>query len=184
MASAPASALAFGSGFTVIELLVMLAIAAVLAGVAAPGLGAMVDRQRLRRACEDMSDAIYFARREALRRGGNVTLHKGASEGCSAREATDWSCGWFVFDDADGNGELGPGEAVLQTWPPAKGVEVKMNVVGSSPFLPLSRWGRFGNNLGFSVRLRPAGSSANAAALMLCMSSGGRLRTLQGTDQC
>jgi len=184
MASAPSSTLACSAGLTLIELMVTLAIAAILAGLAAPGIGALVDRQRLRRAGEDMSDALYFARREAIRRGGNVTLRKGASEGCSAREATDWSCGWFVFEDADGNGELGPGEAVLQSWPPARGVEVKMNVVGSLPYLLLSRWGRFGNNLGFSVRLRPAGSSASAATLMLCMSSGGRLRTLRGTDQC
>lgn len=180
----PAVASTAAAGFTAIELMVVVAILAILAGLAAPSIGAMVDKRRLRQASEDMSEAIYFARREALRRGGNVTLRQASVAGCSARDPADWGCGWFVFVDADGNGELGADEAVLQVWPVAKGIDVRMNVVGSSPFLQLNRWGRFGNNLGFSVRLRPAGTIASGLAVVLCMSSGGRLRTLRGTDQC
>ncbi len=168
------------SGFTSIEQAVVLAIAALLAGLALPGFAGLIERQRLRAAAQDIGNAIYLARAEALRRGGQVLLRRNESAACAGRDAADWSCGWRVAVDAP----LDAGELPLQVWPAPEGVEVRMHMAQPAPMLSVNRWGRFVQSQGFSVRLRTAGSSGKANAQVVCVSSGGRLRTLDGSETC
>lgn len=170
------------AGFTLVELLVVLAIVAILAGLAMPGFGRTLERYRLRSAEEDLRSAIHVARSEALRRGGRVTLRRASASGCAPRNDQDWSCGWMVF--ADGHDDGDPGEALIQAWPPLRGVEVTVSVPSPSTYLNLNRWGRFHNLGAFRFTLRPPGSTDRTAARVLCMSSAGRLQTLQGTEKC
>ncbi|MGO4391039.1 GspH/FimT family pseudopilin [Variovorax sp. M-6] len=179
--SLPATPLA---GFTLVELLVVLAIVAILAGFAMPGFGRALERYRLRSAEEDLRSAIHVARSEALRRGGRVTLRRASAAGCTPRDDQDWSCGWMVFEDGDSNGQRDPGEALIQSWPPLRGVEATVFVPSPSTYLNLNRWGRFHNLGAFRFTLKPPGSTDRTAARVLCMSSAGRLQTLQGTDKC
>lgn len=172
-------------GFTAVELMVVIAIVSILAGLAMPGFGALIDRYRLRRASEEMTATIYLARSEALRRGGNVTLRKTSASGCSDRGVTDWSCGWLLFADADNDGVLGPGEEVIQAWPAPEGAIAEIHLPSASPYVRVNRWGRFGSSLGiFSITLRPAGNAEKSAAWVLCMSAGGRLQTIQRAERC
>lgn len=169
-------------GFTAIELAITLAIAAVLAGLALPGLHGMLDRQRLRRAASDIQSAIHLAREEAQRRGGQVVLRKAAAEGCSATAGGDWRCGWMVFADANGNGLLDADDELIQIWPPAEGVRVSMRSANPQTHLQVNRWGRFGSLNAFSVLLQREGAAADV--VVVCMSAGGRLLARPGSDQC
>lgn len=182
--SAPLPALAWSAGFTAIELLVALAIAAILAAIAVPSFGGVMERYRVRRASEDMTTAIYLARTEALRRGGNVTLQKASRPDCAASSPSDWRCGWLVFADADNDGVLGPDEQAIQVWTAPERVDVRLRTTRPSPRLQVNRWGRFGNNLGFSVTLRPRGNDETFAATVLCMSAAGRLERFPRSDRC
>ena len=169
------------SGFTLVEVLVVLAIVAILAGLGIPGFARTLERYRLRAAEEGLRSALYAARSEAIRRGGGVTLRRASGAGCTPAGDQDWSCGWTVFADTDGNGRHDPGEALIQAWPAPQGIQATVSVASPSTYLNLNRTGRFHNLGAFRFTLRPRGSTDDSAARVLCMSSAGRLQTLQGT---
>ena len=162
------------AGVSTIELVLALALAAVLAAIALPSFASVIERYRLHQAGEAMTATIYLARAEALRRGGQVTLRRALPPGCVVREVADWSCGW----------QLLAGEEILQAWPAPENVKVMLRTAQATSQLALNRWGRFGNSLGFSVTLSPAGNDAKTAAMVLCMSAGGRLQAIQQADKC
>ncbi len=82
------------AGFTLLELLVTIAIVAVIAGIAAPSFQNMMATQRVRSATGDLVSALNFARSEAVKRNRVVTVSPGAS----------WAAGWSItYVDNGGN---------------------------------------------------------------------------------
>jgi prepilin-type N-terminal cleavage/methylation domain-containing protein len=79
------------AGFSLIELLAVMAIALVLLAAGAPDLRQVIRTQQLKAATADLFAAIGLARAQALARGETVTLlPKGAG-------GADWRRGWTVF---------------------------------------------------------------------------------------
>lgn len=111
---APAAA---QQGFSLIELLAVLAIAAVLLGVGLPSWRAFTASQGTSSASNGLLADILLARSEAIKRRERVTLCKSA-DGESCTDAGSWDQGWIVFVDADGNGLRAASEPVLQRQPP------------------------------------------------------------------
>ncbi len=62
------------SGFTLIELVIVLALVAILATVAVPSFNRLVDSNRLTGATNDLIGVVTFARSEAIRYGRSVTV--------------------------------------------------------------------------------------------------------------
>lgn len=174
------------TGFTVIELMVVITILAVLLALAGPSFGPLIDRWRTNQAVNNMTSTLYAARSEAIKRGGKVSVRKIANntDGCtSASTNQEWSCGWIIFSDLDGDGALDAGEEILQTFQMPTNVDV-MNIDNSDSFR-LDRWGR-ANNFGaasFAITPRSTGA-ASPAATAVCVSSGGRIRTIKGSVTC
>ena len=107
------------AGFSLPELLVVLAIAALMAGIALPDYRQMIRAQQLKAAANDLFGAIDLARTQAIARGRRVQLVPLDVAG------NDWSGGWVVFVDQDGDRRPGPGEEVIQRYrAPAKGIAV------------------------------------------------------------
>lgn len=77
-------------GFTLIELMVVVAIAAILAAVAAPSFRSFVSGQRVKTAASDFVMAAILARSEAIKRNANVTITSTSSG------ATGWKDGWTI----------------------------------------------------------------------------------------
>jgi type IV fimbrial biogenesis protein FimT len=164
-------------GFTAIELMVVIAIVALLTALAAPSFTPVIERWRVRQSVDGLQSAVYFARSEAIKRGGNITIRKEptGTNGCTlATTAAEWDCGWFVFVDTNNNGVLNAGEEVLQRFVTPPNVQVTRSAATAD--IRFDRWGRAAAPFGFSlVPLdRP---TTNPAARGLCMSSGGRVRT-------
>jgi type IV fimbrial biogenesis protein FimT len=84
------------AGVTLLELLMVIAISAVLAGLAIPALDRGLLNARRAAAMESLVRAAWYARTEALRRGRPVILcASGGGEHCAA-EPDAWDGGWLV----------------------------------------------------------------------------------------
>ncbi|HEY7773912.1 MAG TPA: GspH/FimT family pseudopilin [Marinagarivorans sp.] len=86
-------------GVTLIEMMIVIAIAAILLAVAAPSFRSMVIRSNIDSLVDDFATAVITARTEAASRGREVMVC--ADDAC---RGTTWSDGWFVMTtDADGD---------------------------------------------------------------------------------
>lgn len=95
------------AGFSLPELMTVLAIAAILAAMAVPGMGAVLRAQRLKIAVNDLHGSIGMARAQALARNARVQVRPRDAAGA------DWTSGWTVFADRDDDGRPGPGDEIL-----------------------------------------------------------------------
>lgn len=102
---------AVAPGYTALELLVALALTALVLGLAAPSLDSLVARQRLRAASYDLLTDLTLARSESLKRGGPVDL-------APAGQDRHWGAGWIV--------STGPGQVIAQR-PPLGGALFILN---------------------------------------------------------
>ena len=91
-------------GFTLIELMMTLAIAAILLTVAVPSYITFTKNSRITAQANKVATAISLARGEASKRGSRVVLCRSNEVGsadpdCSGNSGTskDWSNGWLVF---------------------------------------------------------------------------------------
>jgi type IV fimbrial biogenesis protein FimT len=115
-------------GVTLVELLVVLAIAGILLSVAAPAYQQVVRRQQLRAAVTDLVAALDLTRSQAIARGRVVMLAPLDPGG------EDWKNGWIVFVDADGNRRPDVGETVIfQRGPLPDGVRLGMAFTSKAP---------------------------------------------------
>ena len=130
-------------GFSLAELLVVLAIVVVMAGVALPDYRQMIRAQQLKAATNDLFGAIDLTRTQAIARGRRVQLVPLDAAG------RDWSGGWVVFVDRNGDRRPGFGEEVIMRYgAPAKGITVEAafsNQQGAS-YLAYNSMGRSCSN--------------------------------------
>jgi type IV fimbrial biogenesis protein FimT len=93
-------------GFTIIELMVTLAVAAVLTIVAAPSFSSFMQEQRFRSAMGMLLGDLNFARSEAIKRNAHVLVCPRTSQSAASCNASnDWKSGWTVCYDADRDGQ-------------------------------------------------------------------------------
>jgi type IV fimbrial biogenesis protein FimT len=102
------------AGFSLPELLVVMAVAAVLLALAVPSFGAMADTVRLNALQSDLLAHLQLARSEAIKRAGRVALCKSADRR-SCATAGGWEQGWIVFFDANNDGVRDAGETLIQS---------------------------------------------------------------------
>jgi type IV fimbrial biogenesis protein FimT len=95
------------TGYTLIELMTMLAVAAVLLTVGVPQLKIFFQSNRMVANTNDLVTAFNLARSEAIRRGVRVTVCKSsaATTAPSCDIGASWKDGWIVFaEDTTGKG--------------------------------------------------------------------------------
>ena len=86
------------SGFTAIELMVVIAIVAILASLAVPSFQGLIASSTLTSTTNDLIATLARARSDAIRRGKRVTVCMSAN-GTSCTTTGDWSQGWIMFED-------------------------------------------------------------------------------------
>lgn len=89
----PSSLRETSRGFTLVEMMVTIAVLSILLAIAVPDFRQMLASERVRSANSDMFSALLLARSEAIKRNGNVKLVPASN--------TSWAGGWTV--QAGGN---------------------------------------------------------------------------------
>lgn len=103
------------AGFSLVELTVVLAVALLLLAAGTPSLAELIRSQRLRTAASELFDAITLTRAQAMARGEVVEIMPANPGG------TDWTQGWIVFIDRDGDRKPGAGDEFISVHGPLRG---------------------------------------------------------------
>ncbi len=85
-------------GFTLIELMVTLAVLAIVVAMAAPSFNSMIANNRSSGMATELTAALNFARSEAIKRVKPVSICP-SSDGVACLTGADWPKGWLVFVD-------------------------------------------------------------------------------------
>lgn len=115
------------NGFTLIEMMIVLVIAAILLAVGVPSFRALIQNQRMTTTVNDFFAAVNLTRSEALQRGVQVRLVPADDDG------SDWTQGWIVFVDDNDNKRPDSNETVIFRHDPViSGLGIGSNI-GSAP---------------------------------------------------
>ncbi len=100
------------AAFTLIEMMVVLAVFAIMVTVAIPKFQTMIDNNHISAQTNEFTTALHFTRSEAVNRGARVTMcRRQVVNGepvkqCGvAGDGTGWEAGWLVFLDDNANNQ-------------------------------------------------------------------------------
>jgi type IV fimbrial biogenesis protein FimT len=165
-------------GFTLLELMVALAVAGILLGVAVPGLGAWISEQELQDRADALQHALDVARSEAIKRGGRVDVCPGA--GSCAGGAMPWEGGWAVVDDA----ARPPGSAPIAR---ERRASAGITIRGNRPVADYVSYTSLGHARRFDGALQMGTFTlcrSGQRVRKVVLASSGRARTETSTERC
>ncbi|MCW5670617.1 MAG: GspH/FimT family pseudopilin [Hydrogenophaga sp.] len=149
-------------GVTLIELMVGIALLAILLAIAAPNFQGMTASSRLTSASNELLGSLQQARAQAIRTGARVTVCKSTNgTQCDTTAGAGWNQGWIVFQDTTRSGfdaQVDVGETILTRITRVTGGTL---IVGNNPVA---------NYVSFAADGRPRlmGGAVQAGSLRVC----------------
>ena len=161
------------AGFTLIETLTTLAVVAVLLAIGLPNFGDVLTRHQARTAMHLISTDFAMARNSAIMRRSPVVACP-RTDDMRCRGDADWSHGWIVFRDPDGNRQPDADSDLLRIAGPPSGAGRGLRLGATRTFVRYQRDGRSaGTNL--TVRVCSRGSLDGS----VIVNNLGRVRTMR-----
>ena len=168
-------------GLTLLELLLVLAMMAVLTSLVAPSFRSLWVQRSVSLAAEALLGDLRYARSEALKRARPVLVCQSSNGLSCTRDSEAWAAGWLVFVDSNGNAQVdaasddGPAETQLRVqsaWPAltsivsnvSRGHSITYQATGSA------------KSAAQTMLFTPAGSGTPGSIRALCISLQGRAR--------
>jgi type IV fimbrial biogenesis protein FimT len=149
-------------GFTLIELMIAVALIGILLAVASPSFDSALNGSRLAGVANELTGAVNVARSEAISRGRSAALCRSTDGTTCATGSANWT-GWIVFVDTDGDcSRAATGEELIKSGT----VDSPVLVVPSSNIAALS------DCIGFRPDGRARGADGTAlftGTLAVCM---------------
>lgn len=156
-------------GFTLIEMAIVLVVAALLLAVAVPAWQAVIVRTHAAAARGALLASLTQAANHAGATGVEVVVCPSAPGGCARQ--WDWSNGWIAYADLDGDRRRDAGETLLRRQPAlGKGLRL-LTSKGRKRLVFQPNGGNVGSNVTFTLCL-----GASRAPVVLVMANNGRLR--------
>ena len=98
----------YNQGFTLVEMIIAVAIAAIVLGMGVPGFQQLIRANRTVTEVNRLVTALSLARSEAVKRNATVAMRP---------SGVNWENGWVVFtDNVTQNGTIDAGEQTLQVY--------------------------------------------------------------------
>ena len=158
------------AGFTLLELIVTIAVAAILLGWGIPSFNNLVASNRITAASNSMAGLLNFARSEAVRRGEPVWISPTSND--------DWQQGVSAWINRGGEREV-----LRVTAPPPRGVALfGPGVTPASPQFGFDAAGYAINDNAYSLTLCSARSGITPRDFHV--NSGGQVRATYNQDSC
>ncbi len=159
-------------GFTLLELLIAVAIMAIVFGFGIPSLRGITATNRLAAGVNAISGSLAYARSEAIRQNQHVVVCQ-SENGRTCRRNGDWREGWLVFVDRNRNRQVDGDETILQHH---TGIPSRLGVVyrafGSKHYLAYRPSGATKTNGTFTI----CDQSDNHYARAVILIKSGRVR--------
>ena len=160
------------AGFTIMELMITVAIAAILITIAVPNFKLQIEQGRFTSAANEIVTALNYARGEAIRRSRPVSV---------ARAGATWDLGWNAFVDPARTGVLGAQTPLRQGNPLGS-----ISVSGAPTFVLFDSSGRRRSDtasafISFDVFKTGADPSSKRT---VCVAQSGRIFTVKGAASC
>lgn len=138
-------------GFTLIELMIVVAVVAILVVVGVPALRDTLIRSRLSGEVQEFYGTLALARSEAIKRGLPVSICK-SNNGTGCTVGSAWRDGWIVFvnNNNDNPAAVDAGETILRVFP---ALPASDTLNANNNFTNYITYDRFGmaNNVGTFV---------------------------------
>lgn len=173
------------SGFTIIELLITVAMAAILAALAMPSFSDLMSKRNVVAVSDTLISDLRYARSEALKRTTPVTVCQSLNSASCTVNPGAWVGGWITFIDFNGNGTVDAGDTLLRVQAAPSGIQsIQNNPINDRTFFTYQANGvaKAANQTFFIV---PTGGAAANLTRLVCISVAGRasLRA-EGSNAC
>lgn len=116
------------NGFTLLELLIVMVIAAIIMSMAIPSFTSLIARNKTTNYRDLLFHDVSLARNSALSGAASVSICSADTAGTGCSNSTDWLNGWLVFSDMNADGVIDTGDDVLRSHAPLQGDFVVVGV--------------------------------------------------------
>lgn len=106
------------TGFTLMEMIATIVIAAIMITMAVPGLATFMNNNRMVTQINDFVASANIARMEAVKRAAHVVVCKSSNLTSCATSGGGWEQGWIAFVDSDSSGTHDAGEDIITSHGP------------------------------------------------------------------
>jgi type IV fimbrial biogenesis protein FimT len=162
-------------GLTLIELMIVIAVAAVILTSAVPAFGRFVQENRVTATTNHLVTHLNYARQEAVFRNAYVAACP-STDGQQCTGGNRWDQGWIVYLDASNSGQPDHPDDILR-------------VVGPDDRMLMHSAGRFrvrfqghGGAYGTNLTIRVCDTTEQASPRAVIVSNPGRVRSTRDVD--
>lgn len=107
-------------GFTLIELMVTIAVLAIVISMAAPSFAGMLQDHRISTLSAELQGALQLARSESVKRKERVEVCRSNTGATACANGGSWEGGWLIRTSTE----------VIKVWDPAQGVSISGPAAG------------------------------------------------------
>jgi len=134
----------FQTGFGLLELMLSMAILAILLSLAIPSFGSLLARNGVSSQSNELLQALYYARSSAISRQSVVhvcPLDPQIPNTCQTKfkSKASWSDGWLIYVDKNGNSNLDKNDVILRVFRLNNRFQIVFNQRGRLRFFPDGR---------------------------------------------
>lgn len=170
------------AGFTIIELMLTIAVAAVILALGVPSFQSLMERNQLTTNINRFISSLALARSEAIKRNQRVVVCP-SSNGTDCNNAGGYDNGWIIFVDANANDtrEVDDEELLWQS----EEIPAGMTMRGTNSYntaIPYVASGRLASSAPINGSVRLCKDNHTNKAKMITIIQSGRVRLIKNNS--